>query len=59
MIKVDELLMDLIEKNRTPSVQYVLFNKDSVIHSFKGGFADIKNHRKVYHLSHFFGDEDV
>ena len=55
MIKVDELLMDLIEKNRTPSVQYVLFNKDSVIHSFKGGFADIKNQRNIekfttYHI---------
>lgn len=47
MHEIDIILTNLIEKNKTPSVQYFLFNKDNIIHKFLGGFADIKNQREV------------
>lgn len=47
MNKTDAVLTKLIEKNKTPSVHYVIFNKDSVIHAFTAGYANIKNLRKV------------
>ncbi len=40
---VDNILQEQIESNKTPSVQYVIFDKDSIIHRFKGAYADIKN----------------
>ncbi len=40
---VDKVLREEIKSNKTPSVQYVIFNRDSIIHRFKGGYADIKN----------------
>ena len=42
MTKVDSVLMEQIEKNKTPSVQYLFFDKDKIIHEFRDGFADIK-----------------
>src|SRR4030067_2933005 len=47
MNEIDNILLQQIEKNKTPSVQYVIFNKDGVIHRFESGFADIKNKRKT------------
>lgn len=47
MHEIDQILTKLIEKNKTPSVQYYLFNKDNIIHKFIGGFADIKNKKKL------------
>lgn len=46
MNEVDNILIKQIEDNKTPSVQYIIFNKDSVIHKFQFGFSDIKNKRK-------------
>ena len=47
MHEIDIILSKLIEKNKTPSVQYFLFNKDNIIHKFIAGHADIKNQKKV------------
>ena len=47
MHEIDSILTNLIEKNKTPSVQYFLFNKDSIIHKFIKGYADIKNKQLV------------
>ncbi len=47
MKKIDNILIKQIEDNKTPSVQYAIFNKDSVIHRFQSGFADIKNQKKI------------
>ena len=44
MKKVDKFLTNLLEKNKTPSVQYLVFNQDGLIHKFQKGWADIKNH---------------
>src|SRR6188768_3650601 len=47
MTEADNLLLQLVEENRSPSVQYIIFNRDNIIHSFSAGFADIKNQKKV------------
>jgi D-alanyl-D-alanine carboxypeptidase len=47
MTEIDNILIKQVKDNKTPSVQYVIFNKDSVIHRFKFGFSDIKNKQKT------------
>ncbi len=47
MNEIDNILIKQVEGNKTPSVQYVIFNKDSVIHRFHYGFADMKNKQKT------------
>ncbi len=42
MTNVDSVLTEQIEENKTPSVQYLFFDKDQIIHQFRDGFADIK-----------------
>ena len=46
-MEVDKTLTSLIEKNKTPSAQYFIFDKDKIIHKFHDGFSDIKNQKKV------------
>jgi D-alanyl-D-alanine carboxypeptidase len=46
MNEIDRLLMKQVEKN-TPSVQYLVFDKDRDIYRFHAGFADIKNQKKA------------
>jgi D-alanyl-D-alanine carboxypeptidase len=41
--EIEKILLKQVEDTKTPSVQYVIFNQDSVIHQFRLGFADIKN----------------
>jgi len=47
MKEVDRILIELVDKNKTPSVQYLIFTKDSVIHRFQKGFADINNKKDI------------
>ncbi|MCX6303504.1 MAG: serine hydrolase [Bacteroidetes bacterium] len=47
MNEVDNILFKQVEENKTPSVQYFIFNKDSAIHRFQFGFSDIKNKKKT------------
>jgi len=47
MNEPDSILIRLIEKNKTPSLQYIIFDKDSIIHRFHSGFADIKSRKKA------------
>ncbi len=42
MTNVDTVLNKQIEESKTPSVQYLFFDKDKIIHEFRHGFADIK-----------------
>lgn len=41
------ILIKQITDNKTPSVQYTIFNKDSILYKFHGGLADIKNKKKA------------
>jgi D-alanyl-D-alanine carboxypeptidase len=48
MTGVDSILSREIEESRSPSVQYLFFDKDSVIHQFRDGLADISDGIKTY-----------
>lgn len=56
MHPIDKILNNEIRKNKTPSLQYTLFNVDRIIHEFSDGFADIKNKKCVsdYTTYHVF-----
>ena len=45
--KISSFLTNQIVKDKTPSVQYLIFDQDRILHSFQSGFADIKSQRKV------------
>ena len=47
MSAVDNLLHGLVEGNKTPSVQYIIFDRKQIIHHFIDGLADIKNKQKI------------
>jgi D-alanyl-D-alanine carboxypeptidase len=50
---IDNFLINQIENNKTPSVQYIIFNKDKVIHRFQDGLADIKGQKKTDEITTF------
>ena len=45
--EIDNILTKQVEGNKTPSVQYAIFNADTIIHQFRLGYADIKNNREA------------
>src|SRR5678809_725450 len=47
MNEIDNILIKQVQEGDTPSVQYYIFNKESVIHKFQDGFADIKSQIKT------------
>jgi CubicO group peptidase (beta-lactamase class C family) len=47
MDEIDKLLKEQVESSKTPSVQYLYFDQDSVIKSFQIGFADITKKKEV------------
>jgi len=47
MKKGDRMLNEQVDKNKTPSLQYLIFTKDSVIHQFQRGLADINNKEDI------------
>ena len=47
MDETDKILTDQVKCNKTPSVQYFHFNHDSIIKSFKMGFADIAKKKEL------------
>ncbi|GAB4219312.1 MAG: hypothetical protein Kow00102_02150 [Spirochaetota bacterium] len=47
MNDIDKYLKRIIEKDKSPSVQYYLFNSENIIHHFSAGYADIANQIKA------------
>jgi D-alanyl-D-alanine carboxypeptidase len=47
MANADKILTEQIEKKKTPSLQYLFFDKDNIIYQFRDGFADVKNRIKT------------
>ena len=45
--EIDAILTTQVEKNKTPSVQHIIFDKNKVIHKFQSGLADIKGQKKT------------
>jgi D-alanyl-D-alanine carboxypeptidase len=55
MKQIDKLLARQVQKHKTPSLQYLIFNKETILYKFHSGFADIKNQKQTddqtsYHL---------
>ena len=47
MNEADHILARQISENKTPGVQYIFFDKDTIIHQFQAGLADVKNKKAV------------
>jgi len=47
MTQIDDTLNQLVQKGKTPSVQYLLFDQDKILHEYKAGFADVANQKKA------------
>lgn len=44
---IETLLLDEIKAERSPSIQYILFNKDSILRKYAFGYADIDGRKIV------------
>src|SRR5688572_10150319 len=47
MSEPDGILQKLISEQNSPSVQYVLFDRENIISKFSGGLADISGNKPV------------
>lgn len=47
METIDNILNNLIEKEKTPAVSYLIFDSNSVIQSYHAGFSDISGRREA------------
>jgi D-alanyl-D-alanine carboxypeptidase len=47
MNQADTFLQKQITENKTPSINYTIFNKEKILHQFTAGYADIKNEIKA------------
>lgn len=47
MEKIDNSLKRLVEKEKTPSVQYLLFDQHHILHQFRTGWADVGNKQQT------------
>lgn len=47
MKAVDDFLQEHIKENNSPSVNYLLFNKEKIIHRFSSGFADMEKQKGI------------
>ncbi|MDP2301810.1 MAG: serine hydrolase domain-containing protein [Ignavibacteria bacterium] len=47
MNEIDNFLVKQVEEDETPSIHYVIFSKDSIIHKFQFGYSDIRNQKRV------------
>ena len=46
MERINNLLITLVEKGKAPSVQYLLFDRDQILHEFGAGFTDVINRKQ-------------
>lgn len=47
MKNVEKLLNNEIENDKSPSIQYHIFDQHNILYSFQKGFADLKGQKKV------------
>ncbi len=47
MNEIENILLKQVIRNNTPSIQYILFGKDSIIKKFNFGLANIKDKKEV------------
>ena len=51
MNQIEDILNKLVQKGQTPSVQYLLFDQDKILHEYRGGFADVANQKKANEIT--------
>lgn len=44
---IDPILKNQVDKENTPSVQYIFFDQNEVIHEFQYGYLDIAIEKKI------------
>jgi len=47
MNNIDDALKRLVQKGKTPSVQYLLFDQEHILHQYQDGFADVSGQKKT------------
>jgi CubicO group peptidase (beta-lactamase class C family) len=47
MGNAETILKKMVQKNKSPSVQYILFDQDAIIEKYNLGLADIDGHKNV------------
>jgi len=47
MKRIDDTLDKLVRKDKTPSVQYLLFDQNRLLHQYRVGFADVANQKNT------------
>lgn len=47
MNTIEEILSGVVENKEAPSVQYVYFNKDSVLYAYRSGYSNLQEHLKA------------
>lgn len=52
--EIDAILTEQVADHKTPSVQYLLFNKDRILHAFQNGLADILNQKQTSEQTRYF-----
>lgn len=53
--RAETTLRDLVHTQQTPSVQYVMFSQNNIIHHFQAGYADIKHKTEVSDKTTYHG----
>ena len=48
MKRIDDILHRFVQNGKTPSVQYLLFDQEQIIHQYKEGFADVAKQKLSY-----------
>ena len=47
MENIDNYLNEIVKKGKSPSVQYILFDQNNILHNHSKGFADVLNKKNV------------
>lgn len=47
MNRIEAVLNTLVQKGKTPSVQYLLFDQDKMLYQYRAGWADVANQLKA------------
>ncbi|HSN60420.1 MAG TPA: serine hydrolase domain-containing protein [Ferruginibacter sp.] len=47
MTEIENILQKTVSDNKSPSIQYILFDKDSIIKKYSCGFSDISGNKNI------------
>jgi CubicO group peptidase (beta-lactamase class C family) len=53
--RIDRIAQSYINRSKSPSISYLIFDQDNVLHSFQAGYADLLNKREVTEKTTYCG----